>query len=485
MTTILSALLMIGPAHADGPNEGPSAAVLAKAAPSILRVTASGCPSDTASSSAGGSKDRAATGFPYESSNQVITAMHVILGCTSIKIGYRGKELDARIIHVLPKADLVMLEVTGAPSVKPLELTDRVGDVKEKVDVYGFGMGVAKIENNELMIQAPNDPTTKLREATNDKVRDEIRKYGFPDLDTLVLRVEGHLLPGHSGAPVIDYTGKVIAIGSGGLEQGTVGIGWAIRSSYVAELVAAPATMPLKAGRPTSSFAYVQPTESSGTKPVRCGDGDFVWTRRRTLKQLVASSDDQTGFYKIAQSTGQPLSAFDNLSFDIWTESGSGAGLALPAGSDLTPEGSDCVADIIDGQLEIRVSASELPTVDRSNPSSLSQWRSQAQSASLDFEQSALVEFGQWNVIDPAFSYALPLVNPTFDVRRKLFIGQVPDNFPHAVFVTLLAAQQAFIGIATINHKYLPAYAQPADEFQKWVAAAFGTHLSTVPPATQ
>ena len=34
--------------------------------------------------------------------------------------------------------------------------------------------------------------------------------------------------PGHSGAPIIDREGRVLAIGNGGLKSGTIGQGWAI-----------------------------------------------------------------------------------------------------------------------------------------------------------------------------------------------------------------------------------------------------------------
>ena len=233
---------LCGAAQAD---DGPSADVLRATAPAVLRVTASGC--------GGSAPDRAASGFAYGSGDQVVTAFHVVQGCRDISVGYQNiTEQPAHITHVLQDADLALLQVDGGGAeVTPLVETDRGGDVNEVLNVYGYALGQATRENRRLVVTAANEGgASRLRDAVNDEVRHEVQQNGFPSLDVMVVRVDGNLLPGHSGAPIIDSSGRVIAIGSGGLERGAVGVGWAVRATYLAQLLDAPATADVAAPQP-------------------------------------------------------------------------------------------------------------------------------------------------------------------------------------------------------------------------------------------
>ncbi|HET6158009.1 MAG TPA: serine protease [Dongiaceae bacterium] len=474
----MAAAAIGGAAWAD---DGPSAAVLAATAPAVLRVTAGEC--------SGAAPDRAASGFAYRAAGLVVTVLHVVQGCRTISVGYQGiTELPAHVIHVLQDADLALLEVEGATDVTPLVETDRAGDVNEVVDVYGFALGQATRENRRLIVTAANEGGARLRDAVNDDVRRELQQNGFPSLDTLILRVDGNLLPGHSGAPIIDSSGRVIAIGSGGLERGAVGVGWAVRATYLAQLLDAPATAAIESPTTTeSSFAYVEPAEVSGARPVTCGSLDFTLTRQRTLEQLVASSDDPRGFQWIAASSGQPLENFADLTFDIWTEE-SGVGVAVPAGATLQPAGNNCMVDLINGQFVMWVGGAALPPLplDYTDETSAVAWLLATQSASQQFEYDVAGEFLPYLQLNPNFSYVTPVALPNMLVNRELFEGQDPGRqMPHAVFETSLATPRSFVGVAAISRKYVPPYMLTEEEFRTWVAAVFSTFLSTVPIGLQ
>ena len=452
--------------------------MLAATAPAVLRVTASGC--------GGSSPDRAASGFAYGSGDQVVTAFHVVQGCGSISVGYQGiTELPAHVTHVLQDADLALLQVEGGgANVTPLVETDRAGDVNEVLHVYGFALGQATRENRRLIVTAANEGgASRLRDAVNDEVRREVQQNGFPSLDVMVVRVDGNLLPGHSGAPIIDSSGRVIAIGSGGLERGAVGVGWAVRATYLAQLLDAPAAATVAPPVATeSSFAYVEPVEVSGVRPVTCGSVDFTLTRQRALGELIESSDDPVGFQQIAATSGQPLESFADMTFDIWTEE-SGVGIALPAGAQLQPYGNSCVVDLIDGQIEMRVSGTALPPLplDYMDDQSAMAWLVAMQSASERFEYDVAQEFLPYLQINPGFSYLLPMTTPNMAVNRKLFEGQGLAQYPHAFFETLLATPRSFVGVAAVSRKYVGIYELTPEEFRSWAAAVFSTHLSTVP----
>jgi hypothetical protein len=55
-------------------------------------------------------------------------------------------------------------------------------------------------------------------------------------LDIHLFRYNGNLLPSNSGAPIFNKQGKLVGIGNGGLEKGTVNISWAIPAKYISEL---------------------------------------------------------------------------------------------------------------------------------------------------------------------------------------------------------------------------------------------------------
>jgi S1-C subfamily serine protease len=56
--------------------------------------------------------------------------------------------------------------------------------------------------------------------------RNELVDRKSPSLDSKILSLVGYILPGHSGAPILNQVGQVVGIGNGGLKSGTVGIGW-------------------------------------------------------------------------------------------------------------------------------------------------------------------------------------------------------------------------------------------------------------------
>ncbi|MCI5191215.1 MAG: DUF1566 domain-containing protein, partial [Candidatus Electrothrix sp. AS4_5] len=49
-----------------------------------------------------------------------------------------------------------------------------------------------------------------------------------PNIDLEVISLEGHLLPGHSGAPILNKNNEVIGIANGGLKDGSAGVCWAV-----------------------------------------------------------------------------------------------------------------------------------------------------------------------------------------------------------------------------------------------------------------
>ena len=466
MRLTLAALLIAAPAWA----EPVPATVLARVAPAVLRIYAK----------CGNAEPVSGTGFAWGSPGRVVTAFHVVAGCSSVEIYYQGlASVPATIDRVLPSADLALLKVVDPPQVEALTVSTVPPAVGDTVDVYGFPFGQPTRSDAPLYVTDANRETPLLRDAVGGSEREQLVALGIPSLDTEILRVDGNLLPGHSGAPILDHQGNVVAIGSGGLQRGTVGIGWAVRARYLSDLMAAPAGA-APTVRPrllATSFANVSPETAS--KRVRCGALSFVKTRTVALQDLLATSDDPGGLLQISASTGEPIQDFADLQFDIWTEPDSGAGIAVPTGGELRSEDARCVARWSDGKIQMNVAGALL----NGEPRTFT-WQSSVQTVSVVFEQNWAAQFLPFLIQDPRFSYTMAQEHRGgMLVNRKFFMGQQQNGRPpYGIFETIMAKGRAFIGISVVNYQYLASVALPRDQFRAWVAAGFAAHLSTFPP---
>ena len=55
-----------------------------------------------------------------------------------------------------------------------------------------------------------------------------LNERNSPSVNIQVISLEGHLLPGHSGAPIFNRENRVIGVSNGGLASGTIEISWGI-----------------------------------------------------------------------------------------------------------------------------------------------------------------------------------------------------------------------------------------------------------------
>jgi hypothetical protein len=176
-----------------------------------------------------------------------------------------------------------------------------------------------------------------------DDLRAEVRRIGFPMLDTQVLRLDGNLLPGHSGAPLLDAQGQVVGIGSGGLERGAVGVGWAVRAQYLAQLRTSQDKPPVGGAVSQSAFATPEPSSGKGDDVIRCGDLTLIRRRVAPLGDIAASADDPPALQRLAEAAGVPLERLAADRFAIWTEPASAAGIVLPIRLPVQTDPSMCV----------------------------------------------------------------------------------------------------------------------------------------------
>lgn len=178
-------------------------------------------------------QDRQQTGFRVQGITGIITALHGVADCKSVSaLSDDGKEIynDLLIRQVDIERDVALL---SSPTIEK----------SSKVGLLPSGLSFVEIKNAALQIAgyplgAEKQDVDKIEhirdiESLDDVIPDAEEPADFikrksPSLEITVLNVQAQLLPGHSGAPILDSKNQVVAIGNGGLRSGTVGRSWAI-----------------------------------------------------------------------------------------------------------------------------------------------------------------------------------------------------------------------------------------------------------------
>jgi putative serine protease PepD len=171
------------------------------------------------------------TGFLIDRKGTLVTNAHVVGSASRVvvKFGTDGRSIDGEVKGSDASSDLAVVTIDpgSAPrNAKPLQFADsrqvRVGDTAIAI---GNPFGLDRTATEGIVsgigrsIKAPN---------------------GF-SIDE-VIQTDAPINPGNSGGPLLDETGRVMGINSqiataGGTSQGNVGIGFAVPSNTVREVV--------------------------------------------------------------------------------------------------------------------------------------------------------------------------------------------------------------------------------------------------------
>ena len=456
---------------ARGDKAGPAEDVLGRVAPSVLRVVAEGCGGDGAA--------RAGSGFAWRQSGEVVTDLHVIAGCARISVGYQGIDVrPAKVSRVLRRADLALLSVDGPPSVTPLTLAAQPPPVGATLDVFGFALGQPTRDTHPLQVSFANTEAPLLSDVLPDAERADIRKVGFPALDTQVLRLDGNLLPGHSGAPLIDAAGEVVGVGSGGLERGAVGVGWAIRAQYLADLATSTDTAPAVATEALTAFATAVPA-SAPDPGVRCGAMVLHQRRVARLADIAATSDDPARLEALSADLVQvPLDKLGDDRFAIWTEPQSGAGIVLPIKLPLVAGADFCTVQSLSPAVRYMLRLAPLPARRRGRDWTAAIGDEERRSTAL-IEQ--LVGGGVLAERGGAFQSKRWLNGAL--IWRRMFDGAGANGHPLRLYRSDLAGGRAYILSVVVNDDAEPPETTGVRERLAWARGVFGVHLTAFPPS--
>ncbi len=165
--------------------------------------------------------DSLGSGFFSDSAGHIVTNAHVAEGASKILVTLStGKVLNAKVIAVHPKVDLALLKITPP---YPLQKA-RLGDP-------------SKLQVGEWVL-AMGNPFGLGSTVTVGIVSGKGRFLGLGPDDNFI-QTDASINPGNSGGPLFNMSGEVIGVNTAVIASGK-GIGFAIPSDYVTELMRVP-----------------------------------------------------------------------------------------------------------------------------------------------------------------------------------------------------------------------------------------------------
>jgi putative serine protease PepD len=195
------------------------------------------------------------SGFVVSKAGYIATNAHVVDGASSVKVKIGdGQELSAQVVGKDGSTDVALLKVdAGSQQLTPLTFGDssklNVGDPTFAIgNPYGLDrtLTTGVVSALQRQIQAPD---------------------GF-SIDNVV-QTDAALNPGNSGGPLLNAAGQVIGINSqiesspssSGETGGNVGIGFAVPSNTVKQVVA----QLMNGGQVAHAYLGVQTADGEGT----------------------------------------------------------------------------------------------------------------------------------------------------------------------------------------------------------------------------
>ncbi len=447
---------------------------------SVVRVDATGCTLVPGGNLVG-------SGFFWKQSNWVVTALHVINGCSSISV-YSDVALDSSPAHVakiLLADDLALLALDKSISGTVVLATAK--DAPQNTQdllLVGFPGDSSGSTGKTVRRQFSGNTLAQIASYMDQQ---ELAQTKSPALDAIVIFLQGTLEHGHSGGPIFDDAGDVVAIADGGLKHGTTEDSWAIPSQDLVTLPASPDSLSNMVQQRSSLLFAATPITNSGPS-LACGGGVFKHLKTIKYADVVATADDPHGLQQLASVSSISPSSF---SFEVYQDPSTGASIVLPGGEVLSSQDGTCYANSAGGGVAIHAKIANTA----GDPT--------GQSAGLAFEtQVQGLTQGGW-VYAQAFSYpqALPVLGGGVAWRKDwvhyVLLPGVGQTFDGQQFETLAMRGNILLGTAAINSKWTPLVVQTQQacllnssvsphctealqDYKDWIESVLAVHLSNL-----
>ena len=288
----------------------------------------------------------AASGFVWQRNDYVVTSLHVMRPGINItiKLNWSGDNRgvwNARVIKVHPSADLVLLQVIpgdiGLPAWTPITTKGDSKQLKFSEEIFALGYNHGANGWSTKTLKKGVSQSAKLADLIPDKDVVAVKKLGMPSIDLDIIYLEGSLLPGFSGSPIVNRQGLLIGIGDGGLENGASNVSWGIPASQLdALLVSNQSTLPLNIGHASQTFSAE--INNPEYKTLQYGQYNFVHTKTRTLEELIESLDEPERIIAWFEDIKNMHLDFSLFVYDIYEDVNYGVIITVPQGQNLSIE---------------------------------------------------------------------------------------------------------------------------------------------------
>ncbi|MEO0360951.1 MAG: hypothetical protein AAF322_07575, partial [Pseudomonadota bacterium] len=350
-----------------------------------------------------------------------------------------------------------------------------------RLEALGYSLGRRSMSNTPVTVRFGSD---RLAAILTGPVARELRASTSIDLDMRILRLDGHLLPGLSGAPILSPSGEVAGVGGGGLKQGAASISYAVPAEALDRLMASGEVQTAALGEADALYAAPAPeTADRAVERLVCGGFEFVETGTRSFSELSLAVDDPAGLQTLLGLANLDPAVLNRFSYRIFTPLAGGAAVAVPDWMEVESYGDHCLAEGLDGALRVEFGGQAV-----GSPLDL-------QFASVAFENGFIARSGRFWRPDPNLSYFAPLTR--FDgmlATRKTILGFDQAGGVALGFETLLNRGTEFTGVVAIsdwwsvdvvNFCAAQPFAPDCDEVNEYLTlvaqAILGAHMSTFP----
>jgi S1-C subfamily serine protease len=298
-------------------------AVVAKVLPAVVAIDAK----STSSSSSGlgfpgtpaQPQEDQGSGMIISSTGEVVTNNHVIAGATTITVTLYGqtKALPATLVDTDPTNDVALLQITGQANLPTVSYADS--------DAAQVGDGVVAIGNALGLSLSTPTVTQGIISAKGRTVTAGDSSGSATETLTDMFQTDAAINPGNSGGPLVDSSGKVIAMNTavaaatGGGTSEAQGIGFAIPSNKIENLLPGLRNQSIgSAAKPSTGYLGV--SLETVSPQLRSAYG-FVPTQGAVVTQVVSGSPAGTAGIQIGDVIvsldGKSVTSADQLAVAI------------------------------------------------------------------------------------------------------------------------------------------------------------------------